>query len=255
MFVAMIKERVMETVWIAIKENMSGHLEWIKDYMREISVIILGLCITYYGDSLVDAYKEREEDKEAIKMVRDELLSNIRELNDMQDYYRMDIRLSDSFKASVAAGLDNVKEDSIGLFKNHHRLYHYWTLKDHAFRMVRESATMQRLDKSLLTGLFECYEYIDVVEKMGESYREKRFNELLLFFNEVSADGQGEGSVLEQWRRIDADVRFRNYIMTVMPMLSKSSLAVCGYAEGMVLETKEAIEKAYPDISDAPKMP
>ena len=239
----------MNSTWTKIKKRIHNHLVWLKDYLREISVIIIGLCITYYGDSLMNSYTERKEDKEAIKMVQEELASNISELNKMQKYYQADILLSESFKSGISVGLNNVKEDSIKKFKNQHRLYHYWTLKGHAFKMVCESSTMQRIDKVLLTKMFECYEYMEVVEKMGESYREKRFNELLQFFNQFPVDGQNNGTVLEQWKQINANKQFRNYIMVVLPMFSKSSLSVCKIADGIVRDTQNAIKKAYPDIN------
>lgn len=245
----------METDRIKLKDFILSHVEWLKDYLREISVIIIGLCITYYGDSLMDSYTERQEDKEAIKMVQEELASNISELNDMQEYYKTDIRLSESFKTDIAIGLNNVKEDSIKQFKNQHRLYHYWTLKDHAFKMVRESATMQRIDKTLLTKLFECYEYLEVVEKMGESYREKRFNELLQFYNQFPADEQSNETTLKQWRQISANEQFRNYIIVVLPMFSKSSLSVCNFAVGKVKDIQAAIKEAYPNIYEDTETP
>lgn len=84
-------------------------MEWIKDYMKEVSVIIIGLCITYYGDSLVDGYYERKDDSEYMEMLKTELNDNIVELRKMMTYYRRDRRLAELLKTGDAG----MAEDSL----------------------------------------------------------------------------------------------------------------------------------------------
>lgn len=218
---------------------------FIKEYLRETSVIILGLCITYYGDSLVSDYMDRQEDREAMHMVQEELEYNLRELGNMQSYYRTDIQMSETLRRYLDGTLKGCIEDSITTFHNQHRLYHYWTLKDHAFKMVRESATMQRMDKEMLTHLFECYEYLDVVENMGATYREKRFEELLSFISLNLKEAPFATTTVGQWEQIRQDEKFVHYLTSLLPMLAKSTLSVSLYASELVTGTLSTVKEEY----------
>lgn len=163
----------METLWKKVKEKFIRHAEWWNNYLTEMSVLIISLGATYYGDSLIESYMETQEDREAMGMIRTELASNLKELKDIDDYYLKEIRFSESFTSKLKMK-KKIPADSLLEFSDQHRIYYYWFLKDNAFDMLRESGSMQRIDKALLTKLFECYEQLEVVKDMGVRYREER---------------------------------------------------------------------------------
>lgn len=245
---------IMQGLWKKITEQFRKHSEWWNNYLTELSVFVINLGATYYADSLVESYMEKQEDREAVNMVRNELMSNLSELESIETYYRKEILLSETLRKFLAESGDaesddaapsDVNEDSIKLFYNQHRLFYYWFLKDNAFNMIRESGTMQRMDKALLTELFECYEQLEVVKDMGLRYREERISELLLL-TDALPDGKHAETTIGQWKQIAENGKFCRYLLTSLPMMAKSALSISTNAEQLVEKMLDAIDKQFP---------
>lgn len=239
----------MKELWKTITAPFSRHAGWWNDYLTEISVIIIGLGITYYGDSLMQDYQDGQEDLEAIRMIRRELVSDLNELRQIQAYSLKEIRFSESLKQVL---LENrvMEEDSVKTFYNQHRLYYYWFLKTNAFEMLRESSSMQRLDKQLLTQLFGCYEQLEVMKDIEKRYREEKFTRIVQFTDALEGEPHAE-TTLRQWQQIGRDGRFRRFLLTLLPMLAKSSLSVNLSTQQFIKEMLQAIDEAYPSaLSD-----
>lgn len=245
---------IMQGLWKKITEQFRKHSEWWNNYLTELSVFVISLGATYYADSLVESYMEKQEDREAVNMVRNELMSNLSELESIETYYRKEILLSETLRKFLAESGDaesddaapsDVNEDSIKLFYNQHRLFYYWFLKDNAFNMIRESGTMQRMDKALLTELFECYEQLEVVKDMGLRYREERISELLLL-TDALPDGKHAETTIGQWKQIAENGKFCRYLLTSLPMMAKSALSISTNAEQLVEKMLDAIDKQFP---------
>lgn len=246
---APIHQNIMQGLYKKIIESFRKHTEWWCNYLTEMSVVIISLGITYYADGIVERYMEKQEDREAVRMVRNELVSNLSELEDIEKYYRKEILMSETLrrylpehKNTVASEAD---EDSIKDFHNQHRLYYYWFLKNNAFDMIRESGAMQRMDKMLLTKLFECYEQLEVVKDMGVRYREERITELLLLADSLP-EGKHAETTAGQWQQIGQNSKFCRYLLISLPMMAKSALSINLNARQLAEEMLDALDKEYP---------
>lgn len=243
----------MNEIWQKITTPFRAHAEWWNDYLTEISVIIISLAATYYGDSLVQSYMEKQEDEEAIAMVRHELTANLTELREIEAFYRKEIAFSETLKhALLQKALP--PEDSIRTYYNQHRLYYYWFLKDNAFSMLRESGSLARLDKPLLMQLFECYEQIEVVKDMEKRYREEKFAHLTHYIDGLGIEPNAE-TASGQWRQIDRNTAFRQYLFTLLPMLAKSSLGINLQAQELIEKMISTIDEAFAREPSAPEPP
>lgn len=231
-----------------IKKWISRQTGWIKDYLREISIIIISLCITYYGDSIMDAYADKAEDEETMKMLYDELSANITEYGEMKDYYERDILLSETYKRYRQNGC-NFASDTIKSLKGQHRLFRFWTLKVNAFKIASQSPTMKRTDKALLMKIYESYEYLQVAEDMGTTYRDKRFNAIMELVNANANAGEAK-DLMQQWQQIGNSEVFEHYVTTVMPALAKSTLSICIFSMQSAINAQEAILAEYPSVKD-----
>lgn len=227
-----------------IKEKFTKHSEWWINYLTEMSVVVISLGATYYGDSLIENYMEKQEDRKAILMIRYELVSNLKELEDIDRYYQEEIKFSEALTDKLMRK-KRISTDSIQNFQNQHRLYYYWFLKNNAFDMVRESGAIQRVDKTLLMKLFECYEQLEVVKDMGVRYREERIKRLAEFTTDLP-EGLHAVTVTEQWKQIDRHKIFRQYLMITIPLMAKSTLAIERNAALLVQKTMEEIDRFYP---------
>lgn len=231
-----------------IREWVSRQMVWIKDYLREISIIIISLCITYYGDSIMDAYAEKIDDEDTMRMLYDELSANIAEYGEMKEYYENDILLSDKYRQYKQSGTIADK-DSVNKLNGQHRFFRFWTLKVNAFKIASQSATIKRVDKKLLMKIYESYEYLQVADDMGATYRNKRFDAIVGFVN-ANAGADDAYSIKRQWQQISGDADFEDYILVVMPALAKSTLSICLYSMQTAIETQKAILSEYPEIKE-----
>lgn len=243
----------MNEIWQKITTPFRAHAEWWNDYLTEISVIIISLAATYYGDSLVESYMEKQEDEEAIGMVRHELTANLTELRQIEAFYRKEIAFSDALKQALLRKALPA-EDSIRTYYNQHRLYYYWFLKDNAFSMLRESGSMARLDKPLLMQLFECYEQIEVVKDMEKRYREEKFAHLMHYIDGLGIEPNAE-TASGQWQQIDRNPAFRQYLFTLLPMLAKSSLGINLSAQELIEKMISTIDEAFAREESTPEPP
>ena len=151
-------------------------MEWNKDYARETSVIILGLCITYYCDSLVDDYKERQEDIESMRMIYQELSEGGGQLKTIQKYYQYEGEMATLIQNNYKSDFEYIQEDSVSLYYNQIRMFHIWSYEGYAFNIMRESTSMQRIDRSMLLKLFNCYDYIETVEALNTDLKTNGLN-------------------------------------------------------------------------------
>lgn len=234
----------MKRLWKKIKEKFMKHSEWWNNYLTEMSVLVISLAATYYGDSLIESYMEKQEDRKATLMIRHELVSNLKELGEIEAYYLAEIKFSETLSDKVIRN-KSISPDTIRLYYNQHRLYYYWFLKNNAFDMVRESGAMQRIDKSLLTKFFECYEQLEVVRDMNVRYREERISRLAEYTTDLP-EGIHAKTVEEQWKQISSHKKFRQYLTITVPLMAKSTIAIERNAVLLVQETIGKIDSIYP---------
>lgn len=228
-----------------IKDAFIRHAGWWKDYMTEISVVVIGLCITYCGDHLLSEHSAEREEREAVGMVRDELLRNLAEIQEMNGFYVQEIAFSSAFSRALSGGMSAVVEDSVARFDRQHRLFYYWMIYDNAFRMLCISPLMQRIDKNLQMDLFGCYAELETVRNLGENYRARRFEEIMDY--SARRDGSEDGmSVTRQWALIQTCPGFARYLSRVMPVMARGCIAVNDRGIRAVGYAVAKIDSLYP---------
>jgi len=228
-----------------VAEKFKKNASWFKDYLTEISVVVISIAITFYGDGLIEDYNNKQEDKEMIEMVKNELESNLSEISKMQIYYQKEFELGSHLKKYFQAK-QTFTNDSLERFYDEHRLFKYWFTKKNAFDIIRVSGTVQRLDKSLLMLLFESYDQLNVTNNLGDRYREQRIS-LLLDFAGKLPNGQHGENTLEQWEQIGAHTEFKQYMCNTMPLLSITALDASNKAIQLIEDTLKKIKEKYPE--------
>lgn len=69
----------------------TDHVEWWQNYLTEISVLVVGLGLTYWADAQWDRMEQEVQDGELLQMVAEELDANLTEMEHMEEYYRKEI--------------------------------------------------------------------------------------------------------------------------------------------------------------------
>lgn len=233
----------MNTISKNPESKLKKHWLWIKEYLVEISVVVISIALTFYGDSLIEKYNNKQEDREMMELVTMELEANKKELTKLMSFYQKDFEMGNDF-FHFLKGSDTLSKDSLEKHLDQHRLFYYWFFKNNAFDILRSSGTMQRTEKALLMSLLESYEQLSVVKSLDERYMHQKSNHILNFRYNLPDGKYGETTV-EQWEQIKADAEFKQFLSNTMPLLSVSIMQATKRAIELINMTLEEIGKQY----------
>lgn len=231
-----------------IRSKIVNHADWWKDYMTEMSILVISLAATFYGENLIQSYQEAQDDNQIMTVVVNELESNSKEVSDMLEYYRSHKTFAQALKQNLIQH-ETVVADTMQRYENFHRLLYYWTLKKNALDMMKESGTMQRMEnRELLEHVIDTYEWIAMVKGLDVQFRDNKKEEIANFLSRIEK-GEPAAKVVEQWEQIDEDQDFKRFLIFSAPL---QSMAIVGQLEDCrdsMQNTIELIKQNY-DIKD-----
>lgn len=234
----------MGKLWNNLIVKFKKHSSWIKEYLTEISVVVISIAITFYGDGLIERYNNKQEDREMMEMVRLELEANVNELMKVVTFYQKDYEMGTDL-SDYLAGRETVPVDSLEKHFDQHRNFVYWFFKNNAFDILRVSGTMQRTDKELLMLLLESYEQLGVVKSLDERYMNQKSTHILNFRYSLP-DGKYGETIIEQWEQLRQNEEYKRFLCNTMPLLSVSILQACERALHVIKSTLDGIDDKYP---------
>lgn len=74
---------IFEKIYIKI----TNHADWWKDYMTEMSILVISLAATFYSENLIQGYNDAQDDVHTMTVVVNELEGNIKEISEIMVYY------------------------------------------------------------------------------------------------------------------------------------------------------------------------
>ena len=227
-----------------ISNKIRNHAEWWTDYMTEMSILVISLAATFYGESLIEGYNEAKDDKATMEMVVEELEYNLTVLAEMEQQYVAELDFANILKRALVQH-ESFSQDTLDTYKNFHRMYYYTALKMNAFDYTKVSGVMQRVeDKQLVVRLYECYELLDILKQLHVDFREERRVKLSAFVAGL-VDGEHGATTREQWRQIDEDSHFKHYLLYSGPSLIRSIIAQIRVLHENINETILSIKAGY----------
>lgn len=229
-------------------QGFRGHKEWWADYMTEISILIISLAATFYGENLISNYMDAQDDKETVGIVVNEIRENLSELNDLEQYYDNNIHFSSLLRRYLSKK-ETISADTLNLFYNHHRRGIMCYFKDNAFNMMKNSGFMLRIDdKELLSKIFETYDRMYQLKGMDEYFKQEHTAACNLFLSELDED-EDMSTTVKQWKKIGENKKFRQYLFVAYPTMCKSRKAVCTLAKKLMEDIVIQLEQAYPQAN------
>lgn len=201
----------MKKIWQKGCEFFSKHIQWWQDYITEISVVIISIAATFYGENVISGYQEHQEDRRVMQMVLNELRENEQELESLQKRCSNDIRFSSLLHSYLEQGDSlNLLPDTLEKYQRYHYLYPQWIFKQNAFDVIKGSGVMQRVDdKELLILIFDCYDQIALVRQMGDHFKDERFA-MIMNYTSIMPTTTLTGTL--QWKQIASYPPFLNYL-------------------------------------------
>lgn len=206
----LLHKKGMKAILGKLTDLFRKHVEWWQDYMTELSVVILSIAITFYGEAKIEEYNERQEDREVMLMMMNELQENADELESLQKRCTKDVHFSSVLQEYLEQG-HVPSPDTLQMFNRYQYLYPQWIFKRNAFDVMKSSGVMQRMDdKELLVLIFDCYDQIEIVKEMGDRYKNERFRMIMEYSSAIT--DTHEENILKQWKQIECYSPFRDYL-------------------------------------------
>lgn len=111
--------------WNKVKTTVKG---WqVGDYIRQTSIVVIGVLITFAGSELVTQNSEKKDIQATMSLIRDELKSNRENYESIVSEFREDERLS-SLLVEYDLKHRTIPEDSLIQFRflmGHIRSFYY----------------------------------------------------------------------------------------------------------------------------------
>lgn len=203
----------------------------VASYIRELSIVIIGVAVTLYGGNIINRVKEKKDLKQQLSLIYTELESNVKALDGLIDFYNRHERL----RKYLVESIDNPHvgtTDSIRKYEYIKGEMYPLAFKKDAYEMFSNSGGMKLMtNRSLLLDITEAYTRLEVVKTDFEKYENMRTHEFqkLNDLRETSAYGK---SILDaEYRNLfnfyvnmqkgDYPIDVKEHIKKVLPKLEQ----------------------------------
>lgn len=185
-------------------------LRSVAKYLRELSIVVLGIVITFGVSSWISARNEKQDIQRYLDAVRLELDDNLLSMRNEFDYYDRAEKLAKYLRSDIP---ERLKMEDIAKYDDVVRNAHFIVFKTSAFEMLKSSGMMRLIkDKGLSKSIIDCYVYMDGVKSFGNDHmkdksallrdallahgyfddlRDPRYRRLLYYFSNSSRIDEG----------------------------------------------------------------
>jgi len=144
----------------------------IGNYLRELSVVIIGVAVTLYGGSIINNIKEKKDLDLQLTAIYTELEENSRRLDNIIEYHKQH-ELLRKYLFSVNDDSGAYSNDSIMKYDNVLSTTASFSYKKGAFDMFINSGAMKLLtDRKKLLEITECYAMLEEFKHDNDAFFE-----------------------------------------------------------------------------------
>lgn len=182
----------------------SGRWTW-HDYVLQLSVVIIGIVVTFAGSDLISRWSRQRQVKVAMQLIAEELNTNydlVKYVCDKLEYDRRGMLMFQSYDMDVEA----VPADSLsryGLLIGAHRSF---TLREDALEVLKASGTISSVnDTQFLMTLLGCYNKLKMFGRNVDSYNARKADALNHLFVSGTDISLNPADPRNMWRTIMSD--------------------------------------------------
>lgn len=194
------------------------------EYIRQTSIVVIGVLITFVGSELVTRCSEQKDIKSTMLLIRDELKSNRDQFEDVMSEFNKDKRIS-TLLVEHDMKFRMIPEDSLrqfGFVLGHFRVF---SCRRNAIDLLKNSMLMQKIsDKEFLLSLIEVYETLESFRTLITEYYDMKgqaVNPFHLSLTDEQFNSLLEGGY-EMWEIYLSDKTVRNFMRTPMEYFHSS---------------------------------
>lgn len=216
-----------------------------RDYALQLSVVIIGIVVTFVGSGLVERWRVARDVRAAMVLVHSELERNRAEFKEIWDYQQWEMRacreLTDNRR-----DLKRIPADTLASFNPVYGRIHFFHPRRDAFEVLKNSGLMSSVrDKDFLLTVAQGYAALaDLEENVAMYYRIKTAaqNDMSKAFTDEQRERFYYAGMYEMWECIFSVPWFVEF------MLSAPYFFPEGYIQGLMADVDraaQAIEAKY----------
>ncbi len=145
-------------------------------YLRELSVVVVGIAITFSVNNWISYKNEQKDLKRYLELVKMELEDNLGVVQQQFEFYDQTGKLAKYLFSSGKQ--ENLQADSLDKYVEVMRDLKYMSYKTSAFEMLKSSGTMRLIkDKDFLKSILDSYSQMEYAKMMGDRELEMKNKE------------------------------------------------------------------------------
>ena len=151
-------------------------IEKIRKYVRELSVVVVGIAITFAISNWINSKNEKKAFELYLNAVKLELEENLNNLKEKKVYYERAVMYSDYLLKNE---MKNLHPDTLKQYIDLNRYLPFFSYKASAFDMFKSSGMMRLMkDKNKLQAIWNCYSELEGAKVVNDFYIQRKIAEL-----------------------------------------------------------------------------
>jgi len=148
-------------------------------YLRELSIVIIGVFITLLLTSMINNYTRQKEVKGMLKLIKEELYNNIEEIDWIQENWNTEQQAFEILKPNLG-DLSVIPVDTLEKYRNSIGILHSFDIKNDSYETLKSSFLIQYVkEKELLSKFSKNYRRLNNLSEQLERYSRQKQNFLM----------------------------------------------------------------------------
>lgn len=156
----------------------------ILNYIRELSIVIVGVAVTLYTGNIVNNIKEKKDLNLQLNAIYLELEDNLQRVQELSEYYKTTEKFRHFLHEEFNDPEQKELNDSIQKYTYIIGKINPFIYKKGAFEMFMSSGAMKSLsNKKLLLDITEVYAMLETIKEDYDRYSALKIQEIQKFFD------------------------------------------------------------------------
>ena len=148
-------------------------------YLRELSIVVVGVAITFTGNDWFGSRNEKKEMQGYLDVLQLELEENLKSLNEKHTFYEHTAKFTQYLNSDEP---ENLSQDSLKQYRYIIGRIPMISIKTSSFEMLKMSGTMRLIkDKDFLKSILDSYSEMEKVKQANDIYMNRKFDEIFKF--------------------------------------------------------------------------
>lgn len=214
------------------------------DYLRQLSIVVLGIVITFLGSDWISNQSRQKEVRAAMQLVIEELKYNKLQLKQFENEYGTDCRMA-LMLISHDFDSDRLPIDTLQKYERFVTSIYTFSYTTDALEVLKSSSLMQQIsDKRLLLDMLHTYNKLKITSAEIKSYCDMKEEVLFSFSLSMDENEQikSSKSLEELYRTYFSKNKVRNFCFMVPGYLDEDW---CSSAVTSIDQCIRTIEAMY----------